>query len=352
MSRHTSAFRPSSTMRGLVLAAGVALALSACSSGGDDGSGDGSGEGAGEESGSDGGGDGGDAFPVTVETEHGDVTVEERPERVVALGWGDAEIALQLGVEPVGAADWIGFDSEDGIGPWVENTYSESPEILGTLELSYEAVAALEPDLILDVNSSGDEERHERLSSIATTVGVGPGGTNYLTNRDEQVEMIATALGEPERGEEILAEVDAAFAEVAEAHPEWSAQTATVASRTSEGWGAHTSGDGRMEFMEDLGFTPNPELEELAGEGEWSVSLSDEQIGLFDADVVVGFPIWIDAAEITEDAGWNAVPAVEDGRALVVGDDLSNAFSLGTPEARLYALEQLAPMIEEAQGEQ
>ncbi|MFD6620228.1 iron-siderophore ABC transporter substrate-binding protein, partial [Streptomyces albidoflavus] len=41
------------------------------------------------------------AFPAQVATKFGTVTVKERPERVVALGWGDAETALALGVQPV-----------------------------------------------------------------------------------------------------------------------------------------------------------------------------------------------------------------------------------------------------------
>lgn len=326
--------RISSLTSGLAVTAAGLLLLSACA-GGDDGDP--------EET-------EGDAF-ATVETEFGEVVIEEEPERIVALGWGDAEMALQLGIEPVGAADWIGFEDEDGIGPWVEDGYSESPEILGTMELSYEAVAELEPDLILDVNSSGDEERYERLESIATTVGVGPDGANYMTDRDEQMRMIGEALGESEQAEEILEEQEAAFAEVAEQHPEWEDLTVSVVSRTSEGWGAYTL-DARVDFMEDLGFTNNSEIQDLGDEGEWSVSISDEQLDLFDADLIVGFPIWIDEEEITEDDGWNNIPAVEDGRAIVITGELSDAFSLGSPEAKLYALEELTPMIEEALDDQ
>ena len=54
-------------------------------------------------------------FPVTVSTAFGDVTVEEEPTRVVALGWSDAETALALDVQPVGASDWLGFGGE-GVG--------------------------------------------------------------------------------------------------------------------------------------------------------------------------------------------------------------------------------------------
>ncbi|MGJ9611108.1 hypothetical protein [Actinotignum sp. GS-2025b] len=42
-------------------------------------------------------------FPATIDTKFGPVTVKEAPQRVVALGWGDAEVALSLGVQPVGA---------------------------------------------------------------------------------------------------------------------------------------------------------------------------------------------------------------------------------------------------------
>ncbi|MGC5629498.1 ABC transporter substrate-binding protein [Georgenia sp. Z1344] len=343
--------RPARTRR-LTIGAGLALAasltLAACGGGSEEESGDsgesGSGSGAGA-------GDSGEAFPATVETEFGEVTIEERPERVVALGWGDAEVALQLGVQPVGASDWIGFDDPTGVGPWMEGAYDEAPEMFGTLELSYEAIGALEPDLILDVHSSGDQERYDRLSDIAPVVGVAPGGGDYLTTGTEQLEMIAAALGESDQVEEILAEQEEAFAEVAAAHPGWEGQTVTVGSRTSEGWGAYTAAGSRVSFMTELGFVPNPEIEELSEDGSWSVSLSDEQLPVFDADLVMATPIWIEPTEISEDAGWLAIPAVEDGRSILIDNEVSDAFALATPEARLYALEQLEPLIEEALGE-
>ncbi|GAA2241362.1 iron-siderophore ABC transporter substrate-binding protein [Promicromonospora sukumoe] len=288
----------------------------------------------------------GGAFPVTVETKFEPVTIDEQPERVVALGWGDAEVALELGVQPVGASDWLAFGG-DGVGPWSEG-YDEAPEILGTLELSYEAVAALEPDLILDTHSSGDQERYDRLSSIAPTVGVPEGGDSYHTDYDVQVTMIAQALGVPEEGDALLGGVDEAFEQAAADHPEWAGTTFTAATRTSEGWGAYVN-DGRSLFMERLGFEASPTITDLpVEENGWSVRISEEQLDLLDSDLIVAFPIWIDAKEITDDAGWKQIPAVADGRAVVIGDDLSAAYSLGTPAAQLYALDELTPLIEDA----
>ena len=287
------------------------------------------------------------AYPATIDTKFGEVTVEEKPERVVALGWGDAEVALALGAQPVGAADWLGFGG-DGVGPWAEGLYEESPEILGTMELSYEAVAALKPDLIIDVRSSGDKERYDRLSSIATTVGVPEGGDSWLATPDQQVEMISTALGQPEKGEELLKEVDDAFAKVADDHSDWAGKTVTVATRTSETWGAYVN-DPRVTFFENLGFKLSPEVKKLPlDENGWSVSLSPEQLDKLDADLLVAFPIFIDTKEITDDAGWKLIPAVADGRSIVIDGDLSNAFSLATPSAVIYAIDQFTPLIEKA----
>ena len=83
-------------------------------------------------------------------------------------------------------------------------------------------------------------------------------------------------------------------------------------------------------------------------ENGWSVSISPEQLDLLDADLLVAFPIFIDTKEITDDAGWKLIPAVADGRSIVIDGDLSNAFSLATPSAVIYAIDQFTPLIEKA----
>src|SRR5699024_3572087 len=148
-----------------------------------------------------------DTSGPSVDTKFGSVDVPADPQRVVALGWGDAETALALGVQPVGASDWVEFGGT-GVGPWAEDLYDEAPEIIPTMEPDYEAIAALEPDLILDTNSSGEQERYDRLSEIAPTVGVPEGGDNYLTTMDQQVDLIAEALGKEDEGKSLLDDLD------------------------------------------------------------------------------------------------------------------------------------------------
>lgn len=291
----------------------------------------------------------GEGEPRVVATKFGDIEVPADPQKVVALGWGDAETALALGVQPIGASDWIGFgDGTDGVGPWAQGLYDESPEMFGTMELDTQAIGALEPDLILDVRSSGDKKRYDALTEITpAVVSVPEGGDNYLTTPDQQLDMIAQALGKEDEADQLSEDLDQTFADAQEEHPEFDGKTVTVSAYSSEGWSVYREGDARVDFMQNLGFTQKPEVEDLESDA-FFVPLSNEQIDVLDADVMVSFPIFVDASEIDKDSLYQALPAVEDGRALVIEDqDLSNAFSLGTTLATEYAIEEVAPQLSE-----
>ncbi|MEO4053236.1 iron-siderophore ABC transporter substrate-binding protein [Solibacillus sp. CAU 1738] len=287
-----------------------------------------------------------DIFSVSIDTKFGEVTIEKEPKRIVALGWGDAETALALGVEPIGASDWLAFGGE-GVGPWLNGAYKTAPTILGTMELDYEQIASLEPDLILDVRSSGDQERYNRLSEIAPTIGVPEGGDGYLTTYQQQVQIIAKALGKEAEGEQLLKDVDTAFEKAREEYPQFAGKTVAVGAYTSEGWGAYVTGDARTDFMTDLGFINKEEIEKQAN-GAFYISVADEQLELLDADLTVVIPIWVDTKEITDNALYQKIPSVADGRSIIIDGDYADAFSTGTAPAILWAIEQLPSMFNKA----
>ncbi|WP_217640595.1 ABC transporter substrate-binding protein [Blastococcus tunisiensis] len=117
------------------------------------------------------------------------------PERVVTLGQGQTDSVLALGVTPVGA-----------VKPWTDDWYDYLPdeieqvEIIGTeLEPDLEAIAALQPDVIL-----GSKLRHEalypQLSQIAPTVFSETIGVSWKDN----VSLWADALCRQEEGQEAL----------------------------------------------------------------------------------------------------------------------------------------------------
>jgi iron complex transport system substrate-binding protein len=326
-------FRP--VLRGAAL---VAVAVLATSCGSDSATDDADGAAPSSSSG---------AFPVTVATAFGDVTVEEEPTRVVALGWSDAETALALGVQPVGASDWLGFGGE-GVGPWAEGRYDEAPELIDTLEPSLEAIAALDPDLILDTRSAGTQERYDALNAIAPTVGPPEGAANYLTTWQQQLELVGEALGRGDEAAELQADVEQQFADTAAEYPEFDGTEVAVGAYTSEGFGAYVRGDARVDFMEALGFTNEPAVQDLAGEN-FFVPVSDEELRLLDAPLTVVFPIFVDPGEITGNPLWQTLPSVQQGHAVVLEDEtLVSAFSSGSALGIEYALENAVPLFADA----
>ncbi|MEN1988250.1 AraC family transcriptional regulator [Paenibacillus hubeiensis] len=285
-------------------------------------------------------------YQASIETKFGKVDITAEPKRIVALGWGDAETALSLGVEPIGASDWVAFGG-DGVGPWLEGSYHTAPTIIGTLEPDYELIASLEPDLILDVKSSGDEERYKRLSEIAPTLGIPEGGDRYKTSSEDQLRMIAKALNKVDEGEALLAQVNDAFAKAASDHPEFAGKTAVVGSYQSSGFGAYVTGSTRIDFMKRLGFVTKQEIEETESTN-FAIKVADERLEMLDADLTVIVPIGVEPNAVTEQPLFQKIPSVADGRGLVLDRETSRAFSTGSIPALLWTVEHLVPQLADA----
>lgn len=291
-----------------------------------------------------------DQFPVTIETAFGDVTIESEPQRVVTVGWSDAEVALALGVQPVGDADWLAFGG-DGQGPWNQGKYTTPPVMVGTLELNMEAIAELAPDLILDTRSSGEQSRYDQLSGLGVpVVGVPEGGEAYLTTWDQQLDMVGKALGKSAEAAQLKSDLDERFTEVAAANPAFEGTTMAAGVRTGSGWGAYVSGDARVDFLTRLGFTPAPAIEERRGDN-FFIQLSNEQLNLLDADLTVIFLIQATSEEVRGDRVLQAVPSVSAGNVVYLEDQaISNAFSSGSVLGLGYALDEVPPLLADVLG--
>src|SRR5690625_656675 len=314
--------------------------LTACGGGGSDTSSDPSGETA-------------EGFPTTVETLFGDVEIEDRPENVVALGWSDAETALALGVQPVGVSDWQDYGGA-GVGPWATDLFDSEPVEVGTMEPNIEAIASLEPDVILDTRSDNSQERHDTLTPIAPVVGAPPEvEVNYGTSWQQQTRQVAQVLGKEERGEELITELEERFTQIREDNPEFADTTIAVGAYFDGQYGAYVPGDTRVDLLTELGFEYKSALAERV-DGDFYTDLSAELVEELDADLTVVFPIGgPETGEfLHEDPVLQSIPSAEDDRLIIVDDpDLANAFSSGSTLGINHALDEIVSQIQEAVGE-
>lgn len=288
----------------------------------------------------------GAAATTSVDTLFGAVEVPANPQRVVALGWSDAEAALALGVQPIAVSDWLAFGGK-GVGPWAESLSTTSPTILPTLELNYEQISALNPDLILNTRSDNSKEKFDALSKIAPTVSA-PAGTTiqYGTTWQQQMQQVSAALGRKEQGDALIAETDAAFAAARSAHPNFAGKTVGVGAFFSDSYGAYVDGDSRVEFMKSLGFVNKPEIQALSDGSSFYVQVARENIEQLSADTTVIFPIGGDASALKADPVLNQLPVAQAGHLLIIDDPvLANAFSSGSTLGTKYAIDHAVPLI-------
>ncbi|MGD7045113.1 ABC transporter substrate-binding protein [Jeotgalibacillus proteolyticus] len=134
----------------------------------------------------------------TVEHAMGEATIEGTPEKVVILTNEGTEALLSMGVTPAGAVQsWTG-------DPWYEHISEDMAdvEVVGTeSEVNVEAIAALEPDLIIGTKLR-QEAVYEQLEAIAPTVM----SETLKGDWQENFELYAEALNKQEEGSQVMDE--------------------------------------------------------------------------------------------------------------------------------------------------
>lgn len=276
-------------------------------------------------------------FPVTIEHRYGTTEIPEAPERVVTAGFNDADYALALGVTPVGVRDFIGTFEEE-TRPWAQEALAGAePEKVSDSDgiLNFEAIAAAQPDLIL-AYSYLEQDEYDTLSGIAPTVVEPAPGTLW----QDHTRDVGRALGQPERAEELVAEVEEHFAAARREHPEFEGVTVAIQfGEDASNYYLLEPGDPRVGLFTSLGFT----LPETTGE------ISREQVDLLDQDLLV--VIGAEEEAYASDPLFQELDVVREGRVVYLGGfetDFAGALGFDSPLSLPHAMDIMVPQLAEA----
>jgi iron complex transport system substrate-binding protein len=285
------------------------------------------------------------AWPVSIENRFGTTEVPARPQRVVTVGFNDQDFVLALGVPPVGVRENLG-DYDADSRPWAADQLAgaELPTV-GGQQIDVEAVAALRPDLIVGVYSFMDQATYDLLSGIAPTLAQTDDHADGATPWQDQTLLTGRALGREDEAQELVDDVEGRFSAVAEEHPEFAGTTLAV-DFAGVGGSAHYlfgSDDLRTQFFSDLGFEV----------GDTSSAVSQEQLPVFDQDVLVGGGYTRE--EAVADPLFAGLDVVSSDRTVYLGDyttDLMGALGYGSPLSLPYLLDRLEqPLAAAADGD-
>ena len=340
--RPTRLSRPRPSRAVAVLAVGLlALPLAACGSEDDDSS--------------DRPDPGGSFESVTIEHAFGETEIDARPERVVTWGWGSADAALALGVTPVAMEALTYGASDDGFMPWQEEAFeasgAEKPTALTPGEAPpFQEIAAAAPDLILANYSGITEADYEKLSKIADTVAYPE--VPWSTPWRDVVSTVGQALGQADEAATLLEEIDGRVAEAAAAHPEFEGKTIAAVAIDPSAFYVYRGADPRVQFLEDLGFTLAPSVDELdTEEASFYYTLSTEEVDKLTSDVLLSYvPTEERVTEIAEDPAMQAMSQFQEDRvATVVGEAVVSSVSPPTALSLTWGLdafvEALVPAV-------
>lgn len=288
-------------------------------------------------------------FPVTVEHFYGTSTIAAKPERIVSVGMHEQDFLYALGLAPVGVKEWWG-DHPYATWPWAEDervALGAEPEVMDTDGVNYEWVAAQDPDVIIAIYVTMDQERYDRLSQIAPVVVTPAGFEHWGAPWQAELAIIDQATsGNTEKSNAIIASFADRFAAIRAEYPQLEGMTGTNIYYEDGAFTAWGSDDLASKFLIDLGLVFPPELDALAQDDN-RIDISQENMKLLDMDVA----IWpIDSADSPTQATvegmdlYQRLDIAKEGRSIWLddGDGLAYAaMSWQTPLSLGYLLDIL-----------
>ena len=294
---------------------------------------------------------------VTIKHALGEAVIESEPERVVTLGQGSTETAIALGKTPVGMEEYAWGSDDTGYMPWIYEAVKDKGEKLpeqfqGDTELDVEAIAELEPDVILAPWSGITAEQYEQLDAIAPTVAYPK--QPWTIEWDEQITTIGKALGQEEESEGLVDDIKTQLKEAK--REEYKDLTFSYIYNSGPGTlGVFYPTEQRVAMVSALGLTPDPVIDELKKEYD-EPGTDSALIGLENADKLndsdLIFTFYSDEKnkkEIESQGLYANIPAIKSG-AVVASDD--QAFVTGSsiinPLTVPWTLERYVPMIDKA----
>ncbi|KGR79260.1 iron ABC transporter permease [Ureibacillus sinduriensis BLB-1 = JCM 15800] len=294
-------------------------------------------------------------YPITIKHALGEAIIEKKPERIVTIQWGNHDVALALGVVPVGfSAANFGVQDDTGLLPWTKQKLEElgvkEPNVfMDTDGLDFEAIADAQPDVILAAYSGITAEDYELLTQIAPVVAYPE--APWATTWRESVDLISKGMGIETEGEQLIDDIENMLKEKLKEYPQIKGKkVAWVNFSVNDLSKLHiyTPIDARVAFLEELGLTHPESITSLIEDPtKYSLNLSAENsAALNDVDVIVGYGDDELLAAIQADAILGKIPAVANGAvAFITADTPLVAAGTPNPLSIAYTIDDYLALI-------
>jgi iron complex transport system substrate-binding protein len=298
-------------------------------------------------------------FPVTIKHVFGETTIKEQPARVATVSWVNDDVAIALGVVPVGVPknEWGG--NEQGSTPWKDAALEGLGAGFGTDKapvqyseadgINFTEIAKLTPDVILAAYSGLSEEDYRKLSEIAPVVA--HPGAAYGTSWQDSTAIIGKALGKDAEATKLIASTESTVKDEAAKYPQIAGKTfiygyANPADPTATGF--YTANDNRPRFLSAIGMKLAPVAEKAsAGSKDFFLPWSAEKANELESDIFLSsVEDATTGAAVKNDPLLGQIPAVRNGAFVAdANKSLVLAISASSPLSLPWALDTFLPQL-------
>lgn len=270
-------------------------------------------------------------FPVQVAADNGEVTIEERPERIVSLAPTATEILFA-----VGAGDQVvAVDDQSNFPP-------EAPVTdLSGYTPNIEAVASFEPDLVVLSNDPGDLVPGLEALGVPATL-LGPADT--LDDTYRQIEVLGVATGHVGEAAEVVASMQAEIDDLVGSVPEREVPLTfyhelddTFYSATSSTFIGQMYSLAGLENIADAAQTGSGDYPQLSA--EYIISADPDVIFLADTKCCGQ-----SAETVAARPGWDRITAVRTGAVYELDDDIASRWGPRVVDFLRAVIDATAPV--------
>lgn len=302
------------------------------------------------------------AFPVTIKNVFGETTISKQPTRVATVSWVNDDVAIALGVVPVGVPknEWGG--NEQGSTPWKDAALEKMGAGFGTEKapvqyseadgINFTEIAKLTPDVILAAYSGLTEEDYKKLSEIAPVVAQPE--VAYGTSWQDSTTIIGKALGKSTEAAKLVSDTEATIKDKVAAVPQIAGKTfiyGNLEPDKGDGVNVYTANDNRPRFLTEIGMKLASVVEDNSkASKEFFIPWSAEKANELQSDV---FVTWVPDASTTDaikaDPLLSQIPAIKTG-ALVADSNntLTLSISASSPLSLPWSLDTFLPQLASA----
>jgi len=192
--------------------------------------------------------------PQTFTHMHGTTRINARPTAVAALGPGDGDAVLALGVQPVEFGGAAGGE----LPSWERSAVKGAPKVLGGF-LDTAAVAAAKPNVIIATGDI-DDATYNKLAAIAPTVTRPPENATQGWTWQAQLKWVARILGRGSKVDGLINSVRSQQDDLRNQNPAFAGKSIEVVNVADTGVTQTLTPSFTADYLTALGFTYNDKL--------------------------------------------------------------------------------------------